>query len=176
MSDLHDARVEAAVDEYLKIHLDEAGRPSIRESMRAALAAADAVSSKELSMSPERDKKEADSLHEARVEAAAKAMYELRAKIDDPFWEGGKLDYGIKQIYRQDARAALAAADAVCCKHLKCPGGSLCCCRNDAMVTVEQIAEVIMRALVFTNENSKPWADGVARDVRALFGEVAGDE
>ena len=44
-----------------------------------------------------------------QVEAAAKAMYELRAKIDDPFWEGGKLDYGIKQIYRQDARAALEA-------------------------------------------------------------------
>ena len=41
--DLQQARVEAAVDEYLKIHLDEAGRPSIRESMRAALAAADAL-------------------------------------------------------------------------------------------------------------------------------------
>src|SRR5690606_22095980 len=50
---------------------------------------------------------------EAQVEAAAKAMYELRAKIDDPFWEGGKLDYGIKQIYRQDARAALVAAAAL---------------------------------------------------------------
>lgn len=43
MTNLHDARVEAAVDEYLKLHLDEAGRPSIRESMRAAIAAADAV-------------------------------------------------------------------------------------------------------------------------------------
>lgn len=43
MTNLHDARVEAAMDEYLKIHLDEAGRPSFRESMRAALAAADAV-------------------------------------------------------------------------------------------------------------------------------------
>lgn len=106
---------------------------------------------------------------EAQVEVAAKAMYELHAKIDDPFWEGGKLDYGIKQIYRQDARAALAAADAVCCAHPKCPGGSLCCCQSDAVVTEEMIAETILKALVFTSENSEAWADGLARDIAALF-------
>lgn len=115
-----------------------------------------------------------DDLQQARVEAAARAMYEFRELRTDPKW--ADVEHGVQEEYRKDARKALAAADAVCCKHLKCPGGSLCCCRNDAMVTVEQIAEVIMRALVFTNENSKPWADGVARDVRALFGEVEGDE
>jgi hypothetical protein len=98
-------------------------------------------------------------LQQARVEAAAKAMYELRAKIDEPFWEGGKLDYGIKQIYRQDARAALAASDA----HLP---------------TVEQIAEVLSAQ---TTCDGEPWPTELhlrqAREVRALFREeVAGDE
>lgn len=47
---------------------------------------------------------------EAQVEAAAKAMWELRKRASDPDWEGGELDHGIKEIYRQDARAALVAA------------------------------------------------------------------
>lgn len=107
------------------------------------------------------------SLFEKRVEAAARAMWERTPRKDDPTW--ADLDYGIKEIWRKDARAALAAADAVCCAHPKCPGGSLCCCQSDAVVTEEMIAETILKALVFTNENSKPWADGLARDIAALF-------
>lgn len=121
-----------------------------------------------------------DDLQQARVEAAMMACV-LSPEI--PTGQRAHLVHleGVLTIREQVdlevvVEKVLAAADAVCCKHLKCPGGSLCCCRNDAMVTVEQIAEVIMRALVFTNENSKPWADGVAREVRALFGEGAGDE
>lgn len=47
---------------------------------------------------------------EAQVEAAARALWELHARGDDPLWAGGELDYGIKQIYRKEARAALTAA------------------------------------------------------------------
>lgn len=50
---------------------------------------------------------------EAQVEAAAKAMWDLRKRASDPEWEGGELDHGIKEIYRQDARAALVAAQGV---------------------------------------------------------------
>ena len=36
-------------------------------------------------------------------------------------------------------------------------------------VTEEMISETILKALVFTNENSEAWADGLARDIAALF-------
>lgn len=45
---------------------------------------------------------------EAQVEAAAKAMWDLRKLISDPEWDA--LEYGVKLEYRKDARAALAAA------------------------------------------------------------------
>lgn len=45
-----------------------------------------------------------------QVEAAARAMWELRKRPSDPVWVGGELDHGIKEIYRQDARAALVSA------------------------------------------------------------------
>lgn len=45
---------------------------------------------------------------EAQVEAAAKAMWDLRKLQSDPEW--GELEYGVKQEYRKDARAALVAA------------------------------------------------------------------
>ena len=50
-------------------------------------------------------------LQQARIEAAAKAMWERTPRKDDPTW--ADLDYGIKEIWRKDARAALAAADAL---------------------------------------------------------------
>ena len=45
---------------------------------------------------------------EAQVEAAAKAMWDLRKLISDPEWDA--LEYGVKLEYRKDARAALVAA------------------------------------------------------------------
>ena len=45
---------------------------------------------------------------EEQVEAAAKAMWDLRKTESDPEW--GALEYGVKQEYRKDARAALVAA------------------------------------------------------------------
>ena len=45
---------------------------------------------------------------EEQVEAAAKAMWDLRKTKSDPEW--GALEYGVKQEYRKDARAALVAA------------------------------------------------------------------
>lgn len=108
--------------------------PERETRMRAALEAAGAVP---------------DAATEAQVEAAAKAMYELRAKIDDPFWGGGKLDYGIKQIYRQDARAALAAADAV--------------------VTEEMIADTLCSYQRHTGDRECEYDHETARAILALF-------
>ena len=47
-------------------------------------------------------------LDKARVEAAAVAMWDLRKLPSDPEWD--TLEYGVKQEYRKDARAALDAA------------------------------------------------------------------
>lgn len=100
-----------------------------------------------------------DDLRQARIEAALNGFYETEHKQAGwarPFVRTAGLEnWSPQSIARMEA--ALAAADAY-------------------LPSVEQIAEVIMRALVFTNENSKPWADGVARDVRALLGEVTRDE
>lgn len=104
-------------------------------------------------------------IHDKRVEAAAEGMWNL-------YGDRGMFTHAPEHLrngFMKDARAALLAADAVCCAHPKCPGGSLCCCQADAVVTEEMIAETILKALVFTNENSKPWADGLARDIAALF-------
>lgn len=94
-------------------------------------------------------------LHEKRVEAAAKAMWERTPRKDDPTW--ADLDYGIKEIWRKDARAALAAADA----HLP---------------SVEQIAEVLYDEFVTRTDLSMIECERTACAVRALFGEVAGDD
>lgn len=45
---------------------------------------------------------------EAQIEAAAKAIWDRHPRKDDPTW--ADLDYGIKEIYRKDALAALVAA------------------------------------------------------------------
>lgn len=50
-------------------------------------------------------------VQQARIEAAARAMWERTPREGDPTW--ADLDYGIKEIWRKDARAALQAADAV---------------------------------------------------------------
>lgn len=101
------------------------------------------------------------SLFEERVEAGARVLRErLFPGVDLPLGDSAWVAH---------AREVLRAADAVCCAHPKCPGGSLCCCQSDAVVTEEMIAETILKALVFTNENSKPWADGLARDIASLF-------
>ena len=50
-------------------------------------------------------------VQQARIEAAAKAMWEWSPREGDPTW--ADLDYGIKGIWRKDAAAALQAADAV---------------------------------------------------------------
>ena len=50
-------------------------------------------------------------VQQARIEAAAKAMWERTPREGDPTW--ADLDYGIKGIWRKDAAAALQAADAV---------------------------------------------------------------
>lgn len=53
---------------------------------------------------------------EAQVEAAAKAMWDLRKLISDPEWDA--LEYGVKQEYRKDARAALVAAQGATTEEL----------------------------------------------------------
>lgn len=50
-------------------------------------------------------------VQQARIEAAARAMWERSPREGDPTW--ADLDYGIKEIWRKDAAAALQAADAV---------------------------------------------------------------
>ena len=52
-----------------------------------------------------------DDLQQARVEAAARAMYEFRELRTDPKW--ADVEHGVQEEYRKDARAALAAADAI---------------------------------------------------------------
>lgn len=76
-----------------------------------------------------------------QVEAAAKAAQGA--------WRRIACTGDDQVVWPSVARAALRAADAV--------------------VTEEMIAETILKALVFTNENSKAWADGLARDIAALF-------
>ena len=61
-------------------------------------------------------------VQQARIEAAARAMWERTPREGDPTW--ADLDYGIKEIWRKDAATALEAADAV--------------------VTVDQIERAIM--------------------------------
>lgn len=48
---------------------------------------------------------------ETQVEAAAKAMWDLRKLSGDPEWD--VLEYGVKNEYRKDARAALVAVAAL---------------------------------------------------------------
>ena len=48
---------------------------------------------------------------EAQIEAAARALWDLRKLISDPEWDA--LEYGVKLEYRKDARAALVAAQGV---------------------------------------------------------------
>lgn len=50
-------------------------------------------------------------VQQARIEAAARAMWGRSPREGDPTW--ADLDYGIKEIWRKDAHAALQADDAV---------------------------------------------------------------
>jgi len=111
-----------------------------------------------------------DDLQQARVEAAAKALRDDKANRTDtykvPAWED--TNYGDKLVLRGQARAALAAADA----HLP---------------SVEAIADAIEGAhkawgeywgdfQAGLDDDPGPLADFQAEAVRAMFGEVAGDE
>lgn len=50
-------------------------------------------------------------LQRARIEAAAKAMWDLRKAGNEPVWD--MLERGVRNEYRKDARAALVAAAAL---------------------------------------------------------------
>lgn len=92
-------------------------------------------------------------LQQARIEAVAEYLYD---------WQTGSVGYfhtsNHKELWIHGARQALAAADA----HLP---------------SVEQIAEVLERKLGHAHRDA-PYADLTeeAVAVRALFGEVTGDE
>jgi hypothetical protein len=89
-------------------------------------------------------------LHDARVEAAARELFHDPLSLGDYTWEEMVVeDKSRADLWRDDARRVLAAADAV--------------------VTVEMIAEVILKSLVFTDATSMAWANGVARNVLALI-------
>ncbi|NLA65114.1 MAG: hypothetical protein GX862_04160 [Leucobacter sp.] len=103
---------------------------------------------------------------DAQVEAAAKAMHGTRNPWFAAYGDWGAAGFEIKKAFRESARAALVAAAA-----------------DAHLPTVEQIetrikeAEHDWRNAEFVGDpDLGTLTKYVAHAVRALFGEVAGDE